>query len=69
MTYDDVISIMGPADREALGIRPTWKVNGSSLNQIAIYFSNDKIFKKRWLAIGRFILDINTAEQDATANP
>ena len=40
-----------------LGLRPTWKVNGSDLNQIAIYMYDGKVRKVRWLHLGRFVLE------------
>ncbi len=57
MTYDQVIAIMGKPDREALGLRPTWRVNDSPFNQISAYFENEKLFKVRWMHIGSFILE------------
>jgi len=57
MDYDQVVEIMGTPDRDALGLRPTWKVNGSDLNQIAIYMYDGKVGKVRWLHIGRFVLE------------
>jgi hypothetical protein len=57
MTYDQAVAILGEPDRYAMGIRPTWLVNDSSLNQIAVYFQNGKLRKVRWMSIGRFIME------------
>jgi outer membrane protein assembly factor BamE (lipoprotein component of BamABCDE complex) len=57
MSYDEVVSILGQPDRDAFGVRPTWKVNRSSLNQIAAYFGNSRLFQLRWMAVGRFVME------------
>jgi hypothetical protein len=57
MDYDQVTEIMGTPDRDALGLRPTWKVNGSDRNQIAIYMYDGKVRRVRWLHLGRFVLE------------
>ena len=57
MTYDQVVEIMGEPDRDALGLRATWRVNGSGLNQIAVYFQAGKLRKVRWLHLGRFVME------------
>jgi|SRR3989339_1087091 len=57
MTHDQVRAILGESDRNELGLRPTWRVNDSSINQIAVYFQGDRLRKVRWLHIGRFIME------------
>jgi len=57
MTYDQVLAILGEPSRDGLGIRPTWCVNNSGFNQIAVYFQDGRLRKVRWMHIGRFVLE------------
>lgn len=57
MSYNEVVILLGEPDRNALGLRPTWRVDGSAANQIAVYFVNDGVFKVRWLSLGDFIYE------------
>jgi hypothetical protein len=38
-------------------VRPTWEVDGSALNQIAVYFWEGRAVKVRWIKVGRFIYE------------
>ena len=40
-----------------LGLRATWRINGSGLNQMAVYFHNGELRKVRWLHLGRFVME------------
>ena len=54
-SYDELVGILGEPDREALGLRPTWRVAGSPLNQVAVYMSDGAVRKIRWLKVGVFL--------------
>jgi hypothetical protein len=58
MSHAEVAALLGEPDREDLaGVRPTWEVDGSALNQIAVYFWDGRAAKVRWLKVGRFIYE------------
>jgi len=58
MSYEDVETLLGEPDREDLaGARPTWAVDGSPLNQIAVYFWEGRAVKVRWIKIGYFVYE------------
>jgi hypothetical protein len=58
MTYAEVEALLGEPDREDIaGLRPTWEVDGSALNQIAVYFWEDRVVKVRWIKVGRFVYE------------
>jgi hypothetical protein len=58
MTYAEVEALLGEPDREDLaGLRPTWEVDGSALNQIAVYFWEGRVVKVRWIKVGRFFYE------------
>ena len=57
MSYNEVAEILGEPDREAIGLRPTWRINNSPFNQIAVYFGNEGAFKIRWFNLGCFIYE------------
>jgi len=54
MSYDDTVSILGKPDRDASGLRPSWRVNGNPWNQVAVYFDGQGARNVRWMSIGRF---------------
>jgi len=55
MTYADVETLLGPPDRRAGGLRPTWQFpKDSGMSQIAVYFSDDHPRKIRWMKLGSF---------------
>lgn len=56
MSYADVEALLGEPDREDIaGLRPTWEVDGSPLNQIAVYFWEGRAEKVRWIKVGHFV--------------
>jgi hypothetical protein len=57
MSYEQVVTILGKPDREAVGIRPTWRVQGNPVNQIAVYFKANGVFNVRWISMGRFVYE------------
>jgi hypothetical protein len=58
MTYAEVEALLGEPDREDVaGLRPTWEVDGSALNQIAVYFWEGRAIKVRWIKVGRFFYE------------
>ncbi len=58
MTYADVETLLGEPDREDIaGLRPTWAVDGSPLNQVAVYFWEGRAVKVRWIKIGHFVYE------------
>jgi hypothetical protein len=58
MSYSDVAALLGEPDREDIaGLRPTWEVDGSPLNQIAVYFWEGRAVKVRWIKVGRFVYE------------
>lgn len=58
MTYADVEALLGEPDREDIaGVRPTWEVDGSPLNQIAVYFWDGRAVKVRWIKVGHFVYE------------
>ncbi len=69
MSYNQVVSILGPPDRPAAGLRPTWKVNGSTLNQIGVYFTDDAVFRIKWMKIGSFIYTIDFLDSYVFSGP
>jgi len=62
MSYDDTISILGKPDREAFGLRPSWRVNGNPWNQVAVYFDGQGARNVRWMSIGRFVYERRLGE-------
>ena len=55
MTYADIEAILGPPDRPAGGLRPTWQFpKGGGMSQIAVYFSDGHPRKIRWMKLGSF---------------
>jgi len=58
MSYPDVAALLGEPDREDIaGLRPTWAVDGSPLNQIAVYFWEGRAVKVRWIKVGHFVYE------------
>jgi hypothetical protein len=57
MSYEQVVTILGKPDREAVGIRPTWRVQGNPVNHIAVYFKANGVFNVRWISMGRFVYE------------
>jgi len=57
MSYQDVEVILGTPDRNVTGLRPTWRVNGSPFNQVAVYMGLDGVRHVRWMKIGTFIYE------------
>lgn len=58
MDRAEVEALLGEPDREDVaGVRPTWAVDGSSLNQIAVYFWDGRAVKVRWIKIGHFVYE------------
>jgi len=58
MSYADVEALLGEPDREDIaGVRPTWEVDGSPLNQIAVYFWEGRAVKVRWIKVGHFVYE------------
>jgi hypothetical protein len=58
MSYADVEALLGEPDREDIaGVRPTWEVDGSPLNRIAVYFWEGRAVKVRWIKVGRFVYE------------
>ena len=57
MTHEQIVSVLGPPDRDALGKRYSWRVNGNGLSQIAVYYDEGRARKIRWLHVGQFILE------------
>lgn len=58
MTYADVEALLGEPDRDDLaGVRPSWAVDGSPLNQIAVYFWDGRAVKVRWIKVGHFVYE------------
>jgi len=58
MSYADVETLLGEPDREDIaGLRPTWAVDGSPLNQIAVYFWDGRAVKVRWIKVGHFFYE------------
>jgi len=58
MSYADVETLLGEPDREDItGLRPTWAVDGSPLNQIAVYFWQGRTVKVRWIKVGHFVYE------------
>jgi hypothetical protein len=56
MSRAEVERLLGEPDRDDLtGVRPTWAVDGSSLNQIAVYFWEGQAVKVRWMKVGHFV--------------
>ena len=56
MSHAEVEALLGEPDREDLtGARPTWAVDGSPLNQIAVYFWEGRAVKVRWMKVGHFV--------------
>lgn len=58
MSHEDVETLLGEPDREDIaGLRPTWAVDGSPLNQIAVYFWEGRTVKVRWIKVGHFVYE------------
>jgi hypothetical protein len=58
MGYAEVATLLGEPDREDIaGLRPTWEVDGSPLNQIAVYFWDGRAVKVRWIKVGYFVYE------------
>jgi len=58
MSYADVEALLGEPDREDIaGVRPTWAVDGSPLNRIAVYFWEGRAVKVRWIKVGHFVYE------------
>jgi hypothetical protein len=58
MSRAEVEALLGEPDRDDLtGARPTWAVDGSPLNQIAVYFREGRAAKVRWMKAGYFVYE------------
>ena len=54
MSRAQVYGLLGQPDRATLGVRPSWRVQNSPISQVAAYFQDGKLYKIRWLSLGRF---------------
>lgn len=55
MAEPDLVNLLGPIYRGAGTSRPVWLgPHKNESSQIAIYFSEGKIFKVRWMDLGSF---------------
>ena len=58
MSYAKLEALLGEPDREDIaGVRPTWAIDGSPLNQVAVYFWEGRAVKVRWIKVGYFVYE------------
>ncbi len=53
MTEEQVAQILGPNYGRGLGIC-TWSLPNSGMNQVRVYFWDDKVYNVRWMKMGAF---------------
>lgn len=62
-TFKQIVDLLGQPDRPGAGIRPSWRApGGSSRSQVAVYLSDGKPFKVKWMKIGAFTWERNFPE-------
>jgi hypothetical protein len=55
MSYEQIVELLGPPDRSGLGRRPTWRFQGSPINQVSVYFDEQGARRVRWMSLGFFV--------------